>query len=207
MRLIRRATALSAMVLALSALAADPVAPNKDALERQIKKITAAIPSSWKVRVDGSTVWIERGVAAEMMINAANVGPGMRPELKHPTLVIYCSSAVTRAKLDELNKRMAARAKAIEMLEASMKEIPNNAMPMGEQGGYRAETPDQQARIDAYVTVKKALPEEEAPTMFAADAAFYWGNYWYTPTQDEVQKELDEVKAKIQALFDKEPLK
>ena len=93
------------------------------------------------------------------------------------------------------------------MLQASMKDIPNNAMPMGDQDSYRAETPEQQTRIDAYAAVNKALPGQQVPTMFAVDAAFYWGHYWYSPTQEEVQKELEEVKAKIQALFDKEPLK
>ena len=198
------------LLLASRAIAADP-APDP-ALVAPTQKISRALPPNWNARIDGDTIYIEYQQVVEMYSTAPNQGGGPdQPKIfQKPTLVLRSLPFTTKATLAEITQKNADRAKALEMLASQMKDlVPQVAMmPMADDtDGFRATTPDQQARLDAYVAVSRALPHQDPPTLFDVNVAFLWGWSYTQPADSALRKDLADLQVKIESLFNKEPLK
>jgi hypothetical protein len=195
------------LVVASVAFASDPLV-DQSLLEGHAKKMGVAAGAGWLARVEGGRIVVERTEAVEMRSTTpSQPAGGFQPVTRKPMLILMASPTVTQAKLAALQKANADRAKAMEMLASQMKDMPSNSKPMTFQDGYRASNPDQQARLDAYIAVNKALPYQQPPVLFAVDAAFYWGDDWYVATDPNVQAEMQAIRKKIEALYSDKPLR
>jgi hypothetical protein len=212
MRKLLGAAIIMCMLTVLTG-AAESTIP-KDVLEKHLKKLAALVPSGWTVRADadGTGIWIERKVSVHMESTAPNQGgldPTASPQMGKPTLFLRFSPARTQADLAAMKKHNADREKVLQMLVTQMADIPKRTegmMGWGEEDGYRPTTPEQQARLEAYLAVKKAMPELELPELFADDATFNWTHFYLQPADEDIQAEQERIKMIVESAFSRKPL-
>jgi hypothetical protein len=200
---------LAVLVFTASIFAADPV--HNEATDKQVARINEALPRPWSAHAEGNDIVIEYAQTIDLRDNHINPQGGPQGEgltrPGRPRLTLEFVPILTQADLQALNKKNSDRGMALQMLAAEMKDMVNNGMPIGDQGGYRAANADQQARLDAYVAVVRALPFVEPPTLFASDAAFRWMSPGAMPVDASVRNQMSEIRSKVEALFSAKPVK
>jgi len=145
------------------------------------------------------------------MINGAPGGPmhmpGDPPPMGTVRLLLRVLPLMSKSDVEAAKKYNADREKGLEMLRSQLKDLKSGVKPSWLTEDFEARTPDQQARLDAFVAVKRAMPEKFMPELFAADASFRLEeNPFLTPTDETVKSEIRSVRQKVEALYAKAPL-
>jgi hypothetical protein len=192
--------------------AAEPVV-KKDVVEKYVKALAATVPSGWTVCItdDADGIWIERKEAVPMHSTLPNPPlntPDASPEFGKPTLWLRIGPARTQADIAAMTKQNESRAKALEMLRSQMADMVRMSRPTaGGDEDFQATTPEQQAKLDAFRAVKKAMPYQPIPKLYAEDASFSWGPQWSSPDDENVFAEQQRIQAIVESAFSKKPLK
>ncbi len=199
------------MVLTLFLLGAGEVGSGeasvaKEIVDRHVARIAAAMPPGWTAwRSGDGVISIERKEAAPMITMVPNPPPDGGATMRSPELILFAKPPISKVELKERVKKNTDRAKALQMLESQLRDLPVT-MPSVDDAGRRAATPDQQARLDAYKAVFHALPQYDVPELFAADASFEWRPPLWGSPDPAVVMEMARVKALVVALYAQAPL-
>ena len=180
--------------------------PNEPVVEKYAKAIAGVIPVDWTVRIGDHTITIERKAPADFRSTLPSQPPD--PPIFHrgPALVISVGGPVSAAELASREKANRDRTKALEMLASQMTDL-GRTKPSGDNNGFGAKNAEQQQRLDAYIAVRRAMPEQTIPDLYSADASFKWVDLWLMPVDAQVTTEMEQVHAKITSVFSNKPLR
>lgn len=197
-------------VLLLTGLmrAAEP-GVGRDVVDKHAKEMAAAVPAGWTVRTDGIFIQVERKQPVPVEMTGPG-GPahmaGETPLMRAPSFSLRVGPPRSEAQVAALQKSNVDLEKALEMMRRQMKDMEAVVKPNADTESFVARTPDQQARLDAFVAVKRAMPRAWIPKLFAVDASFNVLDDGFAPTQEADRTEMEAVRQKVEGLFASKPL-
>lgn len=178
------------------------VAESPASPELLVKNIKGVLPKGWEVSWDPQYRWIEVTRLEETMFSGgANYNPNPAPFKGRYKIGLPVKDFMTAEEYERLSAENHAIRGALEKLELQMQAIPRSV------SGFTPVNPDQQARVEAYETVKKQL--HPLPDYYFKDISVDWLSpelqRLALPVNDQIRAECGVVAKQVQGLLSAYP--